>query len=131
MKCLLPNAIKSLSATAPGLTEAWLSVPLGLMVMLTFCFAVHVGLAAAGVQFPASVACLILLFAALLLSEVTLGNHRTRVVVNMIDVPVSVFLVVPCVERKRKKKTDKISAGRLGPPLDQHPLRAVLHPPPP
>lgn len=76
-------------ATGPGLNllAAWLYVPFGLVVILAFCFAVHVGLSATGVEFPASVACLILLFLALLLSQVIMGAHRTRLVVNLIDVP--------------------------------------------
>ncbi|KAH6668139.1 LrgB-like family-domain-containing protein [Plectosphaerella plurivora] len=77
----------SFFATAPKLPASWIQVPFGLSLILAFCFAVHIGLASAGVQFPASVACLILLFAALLLSEVTLGNHRTKQLVNLIDVP--------------------------------------------
>lgn len=62
------------------------------MVMLAFCFAVHVGLRAAGVSFPSSVACLVLLFAVLLLSEMVLGARKTKLVVDLIDVPVSCAL---------------------------------------
>ncbi|EEY17406.1 conserved hypothetical protein [Verticillium alfalfae VaMs.102] len=41
----------ALSTTAPKLLVSWLYVPVGIMVMLAFCFAVHVGLRAAGVSF--------------------------------------------------------------------------------
>ncbi|KAM0277089.1 hypothetical protein ACHAQH_006097 [Verticillium albo-atrum] len=77
----------TLSTTAPKLLASWIYVPLGIMVMLAFCFAVHVGLRAAGVSFPSSVACLVLLFATLLLSELILGVRRTRTLVDLIDVP--------------------------------------------
>ncbi|KAL2753207.1 hypothetical protein ACRALDRAFT_2111654, partial [Sodiomyces alcalophilus JCM 7366] len=66
---------------------SWVYVPFGITVILAFCFAVHTALDSAGVAFPASVACLILLFFALLLSERLLGAHRTRAMVNLIDVP--------------------------------------------
>ncbi|KAM0324901.1 hypothetical protein ACHAQA_007867 [Verticillium albo-atrum] len=77
----------TMSTTSPKLLTSWLYVPLGIMVMLAFCFAVHVGLRAAGVSFPSSVACLILLFLALLLSELVLGARRTRAIVDLIDIP--------------------------------------------
>lgn len=59
------------------------------MVMLAACFGVSVFFDAVGVSFPASVACLILLFFGLLLSELVLGNHKTRAIVAVVDVPVS------------------------------------------
>ncbi|KAG7141033.1 Plastidal glycolate/glycerate translocator 1 like protein [Verticillium longisporum] len=77
----------TLSTTAPKLLVSWLYVPSGIMVTLAFCFAVHVGLRAAGVSFPSSVACLVLLFAVLLLSEMVLGARKTKLVVDLIDVP--------------------------------------------
>lgn len=57
--------------------------------MLLACFGVDVIFKSAGVSFPASVACLILLFFGLLMSEWLLGGNRTRKVVAVIDVPVS------------------------------------------
>ena len=121
-------AQQSFRATAPNLVVAWLHVPLGIMAILAFCFAIHVGLAATAVQFPASVACLILLFLALLLSQVVLGAHKTRMIVNLIDVPVSpsvipsmvYFLISHCL----------LLSGWLGSALDQHPLHPILHSPP-
>ncbi|ROT38392.1 hypothetical protein SODALDRAFT_332962 [Sodiomyces alkalinus F11] len=74
-------------ATAPKLLTAWLYVPFGIAFILAFSFAVHTALDSTGILFPASVACLILLFLALLLSERLLGGHRTRAIVNLIDVP--------------------------------------------
>lgn len=56
--------------------------------MLLTCFGVDALFRHVGVSFPASVACLVLLFAALLLSEKMLGSHRTRKLVAVIDVPV-------------------------------------------
>ncbi|KAL1847391.1 hypothetical protein VTK73DRAFT_10368 [Phialemonium thermophilum] len=73
--------------TASSLVESWLYVPLGIMVMLLACFGVDVLLKYASVSFPASVACLILLFFGLLLMEWLAGHHRTRYVVALLDVP--------------------------------------------
>ncbi|KAF9871240.1 hypothetical protein CkaCkLH20_11161 [Colletotrichum karsti] len=73
--------------SAPKLLVSWLYVPFGIMVMLAACFGVSVIFQTVGVSFPASVACLILLFFALLLSELVLGNHKTKAIVAVIDVP--------------------------------------------
>lgn len=59
--------------------------------MLLVCFGVDALFRLASVSFPASVACLILLFITLLLSEWLLGQHKTRRVVGIIEVPVSSF----------------------------------------
>lgn len=56
--------------------------------MLLACFGVDVLLKHIHVSFPASVACLILLFFGLLLSEVTLGTYRTKVMANYVDISV-------------------------------------------
>ncbi|KAK1996832.1 hypothetical protein LX36DRAFT_722346 [Colletotrichum falcatum] len=82
------HAIK-LAATqsAPELLRSWVYVPLGIAAMLAACFGVSVLFGAAGVSFPASVACMVLLFLGLLLSELALGNHRTRAVVAVVEVP--------------------------------------------
>ncbi|OLN90004.1 Plastidal glycolate/glycerate translocator 1, chloroplastic [Colletotrichum chlorophyti] len=82
------QAIKLAAAqSAPKLVSSWVYVPFGIMVILAVCFGVDVLFDTIGVSFPASVACLILLFFGLLLSELVLGNHRTRAVVAVIDVP--------------------------------------------
>ncbi|KAH8888531.1 hypothetical protein GQ53DRAFT_724535 [Thozetella sp. PMI_491] len=76
-----------LEASGDSLLRAWLRVPFGLMLFLVACFGVDVLFKHVGLSFPASVACLIILFLALLLSEWLLGNNRTRKVVSAIDVP--------------------------------------------
>ncbi|TQN67792.1 Plastidal glycolate/glycerate translocator 1, partial [Colletotrichum shisoi] len=73
--------------SAPKLLVSWLYVPLGITAMLAACFGVSVLFDTLGVSFPASVACLILLFFALLLCELVLGNHRTKAIVAVMDVP--------------------------------------------
>ncbi|KAI0156081.1 LrgB-like family-domain-containing protein [Pestalotiopsis sp. NC0098] len=55
--------------------------------MLAACFGVDKLLAIGNVSFPASVACLIVLFFGLLLSEQVLGEHRTRRFVGYVDIP--------------------------------------------
>ncbi|KAK2034778.1 hypothetical protein LX32DRAFT_659668 [Colletotrichum zoysiae] len=73
--------------SVPKLLTSWLYVPFGIMVMLAACFGVSVLFDTVGVSFPASVACLIILFFGLLLSELVLGSRRTRAVVAVIEVP--------------------------------------------
>ncbi|KAK1579980.1 LrgB-like family-domain-containing protein [Colletotrichum navitas] len=73
--------------SAPKLLSSWLYVPFGIMVMLAACFGMTVLFDTVGVSFPGSVACLILLFFGLLLSELVLGSHRTRAIVAVIEVP--------------------------------------------
>lgn len=58
------------------------------MILVT-CFGVDTFFKHFGVSFPASVACMLLLFAGLWLCELVAGSHRTRQVVAAIDVPVS------------------------------------------
>jgi putative effector of murein hydrolase LrgA (UPF0299 family) len=57
--------------------------------MLVACFGVDSFLRYVDVTFPASVACLVLLFLTLLVCEALLGSHRTRRLVALLDVPVS------------------------------------------
>ncbi|KAH8673458.1 LrgB-like family-domain-containing protein [Xylariales sp. PMI_506] len=54
--------------------------------MLAACFGVNKLLELGNVSFPSSVACLILLFLSLLISERIAGDHRTRRIVAWIDV---------------------------------------------
>lgn len=68
--------------------QSWLVVPTGTVAILVACFGVDKLLKIGNVSFPASVACLIVLFLALLLSELVLGEHRTRRLVSYVDVPV-------------------------------------------
>ncbi|OAA53840.1 LrgB-like protein [Niveomyces insectorum RCEF 264] len=69
------------------LLRCFVFVPVGVCVLLAACFGVHRLLSLGGVAFPASVACLILLFLALLLCERVLGDRRTKKLVQMINVP--------------------------------------------
>lgn len=69
--------------------HSWLYIPAGILVMLGACFGVECLLKLGSVSFPSSVAGLIILFLALLLSEQVLGEHRTRRFVAWIDIPVN------------------------------------------
>jgi hypothetical protein len=59
------------------------------MVALVVCFGIDSLFKKLNVSFPASVACLVLLFLGLIAIEAMLGNHRTRKLIAVIDVPVS------------------------------------------
>ncbi|XXH01534.1 Methionine aminopeptidase 2 [Hypoxylon texense] len=67
--------------------HSWLYVPFGILLILLACFGVNKLFALGSVAFPASVACLVILVLALLLSEQVLGEHRTRRIVAVIEVP--------------------------------------------
>ncbi|KAF4974277.1 hypothetical protein FZEAL_8799 [Fusarium zealandicum] len=83
----LARAVKLAAQNTKGkLLRAWFYVPLGLTVTLAACFGVDSIFHKFNVAFPASVACLILLFLALIASESLLGSHRTRKLINLIDV---------------------------------------------
>ncbi|KAM7194358.1 Plastidal glycolate/glycerate translocator 1, chloroplastic [Rhypophila sp. PSN 637] len=75
------------SLSRHSLLRSWVQIPFGITLMLLASFAVDVLLKHAHVSFPASVACLIFLFFGLLLSELVLGNHRTKVLTKNLDVP--------------------------------------------
>lgn len=68
---------------------AWLFVPLGIMLILLACFGVNCLIGLSNVSFPASVACMILLFFGLIGCEILVGDRRTRAVVQIVDIPVS------------------------------------------
>ncbi|KAF7560751.1 hypothetical protein G7046_g3415 [Stylonectria norvegica] len=83
----LPGALKLAAVSSRGtLLRHWLYVPIGIMVMLVACFGIDVLFKKLSVSFPASVACLVLLFLALIAAEAGLGSHRTRKLVGLIDV---------------------------------------------
>ncbi|KAG8405783.1 hypothetical protein J3458_021716 [Metarhizium acridum] len=69
------------------LLRDWVFVPLGIFAILGACCGVDVLFRRVSVSFPASVACLALLFAGLLLCEAVLGTHVTRRAVGVINVP--------------------------------------------
>lgn len=66
---------------------AWLYVPIGIMIILFACFGIDSLIEMSSVSFPASVACLILLFLGLILCDVVVGDRKTRAVVKVIDIP--------------------------------------------
>lgn len=68
---------------------SWLYVPAGIMVILAICFGIHSLIGLSTVSFPASVACMILLFFFLIGCELVLGDRKTKAIVRVIDVPVS------------------------------------------
>ncbi|OTA55844.1 hypothetical protein K449DRAFT_468677 [Hypoxylon sp. EC38] len=70
-----------------NIIQSWLCVPFGILLMLLTCFGVKKLFGLGSVTFPSSVACLIILFLTLLLSEQVLGEHRTRRIVSIIEIP--------------------------------------------
>ncbi|KAI0886658.1 LrgB-like family-domain-containing protein [Annulohypoxylon maeteangense] len=70
-----------------NIIQAWLYVPFGIILMLLACFGVNKLFGLGSVAFPSSVACLVILFLALLLSEQVLGEHRTKRIVGVIEIP--------------------------------------------
>ncbi|KAI5781246.1 LrgB-like family-domain-containing protein [Geopyxis carbonaria] len=78
---------QAFSRSAPRLLRAWLYVPFGSLLILLACWGVDAVIRRTGVAFPASVACMLLLFLALLLCERALGARKTRAIVRVIDVP--------------------------------------------
>lgn len=58
-------------------------------MILVACFGVHSLISLSNVSFPASVACMIILFFGLVGCEAVLGEKKTRGIVNIIDIPVS------------------------------------------
>jgi hypothetical protein len=83
------------------------------MAMLAACYAVDVILKLGSISFPPSVACLILLFLGLLASEWLLGQSKTRRLVALIDVPVSLdeFLILDITN-------PSFDIGRMGSSMD-------------
>ncbi|KAM0245370.1 hypothetical protein ACHAP5_005453 [Fusarium lateritium] len=84
----LAQAIKlAAKSNSSKLLRVWFYVPLGLTTMLAACFGIDSIFHKFNVAFPASVTCMMLLFCALIVSESLLGSHKTRKMVNIIDVP--------------------------------------------
>ncbi|KAK8922894.1 hypothetical protein VCV18_006954 [Metarhizium anisopliae] len=73
------------------LLRDWVFVPLGIFAILGACYGVDALFRRVSVSFPASVACLALLFVGLLLCEAVLGTHVTRRAVGVISVPVRIL----------------------------------------
>ncbi|VUC25429.1 unnamed protein product [Clonostachys rosea] len=94
----------ALTSSAHKLFRSWALVPVGILVNLAACFGVDSLLRKANVSFPASVFCLVLLFFGLIIAESTLGSHRTRRLISVIDISagwslqwISVFFTPPFV----------------------------------
>jgi hypothetical protein len=70
-------------------------VPIGILCILLACFGVNSLIGLSSVGFPASVAVLIVLFFALIIIDLIVGDRKTRALVSIIDVPVggSLFCV--------------------------------------
>jgi hypothetical protein len=67
--------------------KAWLQVPCGIVLILLACFGVSSLIGLSSVSFPASVACLILLFLGLNIIDLLIGDRRTRSLVGVIEIP--------------------------------------------
>ncbi|KAK5995520.1 hypothetical protein PT974_03929 [Cladobotryum mycophilum] len=67
--------------------RSWIYTPIGVVAFLAACFGVDSLFKKLSVAFPASVACLLLLFFALLLSEAVLGGHKTKKILSVIEIP--------------------------------------------
>ncbi|CAD6441691.1 03264955-a32d-4e60-a34c-0b2bbd743d1b [Sclerotinia trifoliorum] len=67
--------------------KAWIQVPFGIVLILLACFGVNALIGLSSVSFPASVACLILLFFILNIIDLLIGHQRTRALVSVIDIP--------------------------------------------
>jgi hypothetical protein len=80
---------------------AWIYVPIGTVLVLLVCFGVNSLISIGGVSFPASVACMILLFFTLISSELVLGERRTRTVVKYVDIPVESITQIPLINLLR------------------------------
>ncbi|KAH8805602.1 LrgB-like family-domain-containing protein [Xylogone sp. PMI_703] len=65
----------------------WLVVPAGVICILLVCFGVDSLISLSSVTFPASVACLVVLFLALIACDMVIGDRKTRALANVIDVP--------------------------------------------
>ena len=72
--------------------KAWLYVPIGNLAILATAFGINELLQLGAVSFPASVACLVILFFGLLLLEKFIGEHRTQRVITIVEVPVRLAL---------------------------------------
>jgi len=101
---------------------AWLYVPIGILIILLACFGVNSLIGLSSVSFPASVALLVALFFALIISDLVIGNRRTNSIVKLIDVPVR-FRVIP-------SKSFLMSTGRLCSPIYQYLLHSFVRWPP-
>ncbi|CAK7213469.1 hypothetical protein SCUCBS95973_001803 [Sporothrix curviconia] len=69
------------------IVRCFVYLPIGIFAILAACYGVSCLLLLGDVAFPASVACLVLLFLGLLLCEAVIGNRKTKALVRIINVP--------------------------------------------
>ena len=67
---------------------AWIFVPIGLLIILLATFGVSSLIGLSSVSFPPSVACMVVLFFALIALDLAIGDRKTKQVVGIINVPV-------------------------------------------
>ncbi len=72
--------------------RCWVFVPAGAFAIMGACFGVNQLLEMGHVSFPASVACLVILFLSLLLCDLVIGDRKTKEVVRLINIPVGSHL---------------------------------------
>ncbi|KAF2011110.1 hypothetical protein BU24DRAFT_399295 [Aaosphaeria arxii CBS 175.79] len=72
--------------------HAWIIVPFGVFSIMMAIFGVERLISLTGVPFPASVACMVLLFFGLILSDLILGDKRTKRFIRLIE-PSTGFLL--------------------------------------
>lgn len=85
------NVIQVLSSSGSRLLHAWIYVPLGILCILSVCFGVNALISLTPVKFSASVACMIITFSLLIVCEQLLGSRKTKDVVRLLEIPVSVI----------------------------------------
>ncbi|KAF2836046.1 hypothetical protein M501DRAFT_1007551 [Patellaria atrata CBS 101060] len=69
------------------LLVSWVYIPIGSILILLACWGVDSLIKVISISFPASVACMIVLFFALIGSEGVFGEKKTRYVVQLLDYP--------------------------------------------
>lgn len=67
--------------------RCFIQVPVGIVAIMASCFGIDRLLNMGGVSFPASVACLVILFVALVLCDLVLGRRPTEKIVRAINIP--------------------------------------------
>lgn len=72
----------------------WVYVPIGVLCILLTCWGVDRLIGLSSVSFPASVALLVMLFFGLILGQITLGDRRTKGIIQVIEIPVSLRATV-------------------------------------
>jgi purine-cytosine permease-like protein len=87
------HRIKLAASSWHRILHAWLYVPCGILIILLACFGVDSLIGLSSVSFPASVACMIVLFVALVVSELALGDKKSKKIVSLVEIPVIESLI--------------------------------------